>query len=112
LVKDGLEKDIFKIAHHNLSIQRPNTEHGNRQQESSDISSLTGIDSISDKSKANIFENRDILYTLIYKSTNLSKYHSEGILDNFEDLLNAEALLLFIHNLLDASSKENQEYTL
>jgi hypothetical protein len=50
LVEDGLEKDTSKIANHSatgsdLSIQRPDTEHGNGRQESSDTSSLAdGID--------------------------------------------------------------------
>jgi len=112
LVEDGLEKDTSKVANRDLSIQRPDTEHGNGQQESSDTSSLAdGIDSIHHESEADIFENGDVPLSLIYESADLSECHFEGIPDNFEDLLNAEASLLFIHNLLDASSKENQEYT-
>jgi hypothetical protein len=65
-----------------------------------------GIDSIRDESEADIFENGDVPPSLIYESADLSECHSKGIPDNFEDLLNAEASLPFIHNLPDAS-KEN-----
>jgi hypothetical protein len=110
LVEDGLENDTSKIANYSAT-QRLDIEYENGWQESSDTSPLAdGIDSICDESEANISEYRDVPPSLIHESADLSRCHSDSIPDNFEDLLNAEALLPFIHNLPDASFKDNQEY--
>ena len=49
--------------------------------------------------------------SLIYENADLSQCHSKDIPNNFEDLLNAEASLPFIHNTPDASSEDNEEDT-
>jgi len=117
LVEDGLEHDTSEIVENHsatgddLSIQRLDMEYGNGQQDCSDTSPLAdGIDSICDESEANISEYGDVPPSLIHESADLSRCHSDSIPDNLEDLLNAEASLPFIHNLPDASFKDNQEY--
>jgi hypothetical protein len=106
LVKDSPKHDHSKVEENYI-------EYGNGQQDSSDTSSLADrIDSIYNDSEASIFRYGNVPPSFIHEGTDFSDHHSDGIPDNFEDLLNAEVLLPLIHNLPDASSKNNKEYTL